>query len=120
MAIIIDVYQATTQMTDESGQTYPYTIDTLLDKAIGPEGYYGVFTANMHTDTVESSGSDAIVSSALARGIPVVSARQMLDLAGRPQCLDIQFAELERQHPQFLDQRRPGSEWADGHGPGAG
>jgi hypothetical protein len=75
---IIDVYQATTQMTDESGQSYPYTIDTLLDRAIGPEGYYGVFTANMHTDDVESSGSDAIVASALSRGIPVISARQML------------------------------------------
>ncbi len=47
---LIDVYQATTQMTDESGQTYPYTINTLLDRAIGPEKYYGVFTANMHTD----------------------------------------------------------------------
>ena len=29
---MIDVYQATTQMTDESGQTYPFTIDTLLNK----------------------------------------------------------------------------------------
>ena len=48
---LIDVYQAATQMTDESGQTYPCTIDTLLDNALGPEGYYGVFTANMHTDT---------------------------------------------------------------------
>ncbi len=46
----IDVYQAATQMTDESGQTYPATIDTLLDNALGPLGYYGVFTANMHTD----------------------------------------------------------------------
>ena len=32
----IDVYQATTQMTDESGQTYPFNIDTLLDNALGP------------------------------------------------------------------------------------
>ena len=47
---MIDVYQAATQMTDESGQTYPFTVDTLLDSALGPEGYYGVFTANMHTD----------------------------------------------------------------------
>ena len=46
----IDVYQATTQMTDESGQTYPFTADTLLDRALGPLGYYGVFTANHHTD----------------------------------------------------------------------
>jgi hypothetical protein len=75
---MIDVYQAATQMTDESGQAYPFTIDTLLDRALGPEGYYGVFTANMHTDDVSSSGSDAIVASAQARGVPVVSARQML------------------------------------------
>ena len=75
---IIDVYQATTQMTDESGQTFPYTIDTLLDRAIGPEGYYGVFTANMHNDTAIESGSDAIVNSARTRGIPVITARQML------------------------------------------
>ena len=74
----IDVYQAMTQMTDESGQTYPLHIDTLLDNAIGPAGYYGVFTANMHTDTVASAGSDAIVASAGARGIPIVSARQMI------------------------------------------
>ena len=81
---LIDVYQATTQMTDESGQSYPYTINSLLDKAIGPEGYYGVFTANMHNDTAESSGAEAIVNSALTRGIPVVSARQMLQwLDGR-------------------------------------
>ena len=35
---MIDVYQAATQMTDESGQTYPSTIDTLLDNALGPLG----------------------------------------------------------------------------------
>ena len=75
---MIDVYQAVTQMTDESGQSFPFTIDTLLDRALGPEGYYGVFTANMHTDIASSLGSDAIVSSAQARSVPVVSARQML------------------------------------------
>ena len=32
---MFDVYQATTQMTDESGQTYPFTIDTLLEQALG-------------------------------------------------------------------------------------
>ena len=34
---MIDVYQAVTQMTDESGQTFPFTIDTLLDRALGPQ-----------------------------------------------------------------------------------
>ena len=75
---LIDVYQAATQMTDESGQTYPFNIDTLLDNALGPAGYYGVFTANMHTDSASHAGSDAIVASAQTRGVPIVSARQML------------------------------------------
>ena len=30
--------------------------DELLDEALGPEGYYGVFTANMHTDLAGSHG----------------------------------------------------------------
>jgi hypothetical protein len=81
---LIDVYQATTQMTDESGQSFPATVNTLLDRALGTEGYYGVFTANMHTDAVNSTGSDAILASAQARNVPVVSSRQMLEwLDGR-------------------------------------
>ena len=74
----IDVYQATTQMTDESDQTYPKTINTLLDNALGPLGYYGAFTANIHTDTAQPAQWAAIVSAAQSRGVPLVSARQML------------------------------------------
>lgn len=78
---LINVFQAATQLTDESGQQFPYSIDTLLDNAIGPNGYYGVFTANMHTDWNSGESrfwSDQIVNSAKARGVPVVSAKQML------------------------------------------
>ena len=75
---IIDNYQVTTQMPDESGLSFPSFIDALLDNAIGTNGYYGVFCANMHTDAGTSSGSDAIIASAIARQIPVVSAKQML------------------------------------------
>ena len=75
---IVDVYQAVTQMPDESFETFPYHIDTLLDRALGAEGYYGVFTTNMHTDAASHAGSDAIVASAKARGVPVVSSKQML------------------------------------------
>ena len=75
----IDVYEAHTHMDDEAGQQYPATVDFLLDGALGPNGYYGIFTANMHTDQVASTGSEAIVASALARGVPVVSGKQMLD-----------------------------------------
>ena len=75
---MIDCYHVTTQMTDESGQVYPGFVDQLLDNATGTLGYYGVFCANMHTDNVESTGSDAIISSALSHNVPVVSSKQML------------------------------------------
>jgi hypothetical protein len=89
---LIDVYQATTQMTDESGQTIPTHIAALLDKALGTQGYYGAFTANMHTDQPVSPGADAIVAAAQARGVPVISARQLLGwLDGRN---DSSFAGL--------------------------
>ncbi|GAA1263003.1 hypothetical protein GCM10009665_60770 [Kitasatospora nipponensis] len=75
---IIDEYQATTQMTDESGQSYPATIDTLLGAAYGAQGYYAALSANIHTDYAASTASDAIIAAAKARGVPVVSGRQML------------------------------------------
>jgi WD40 repeat protein len=74
----IDVYQAASQLTDESGQSYPYTVDTLLDRAIGPEEYYGVFTINAHTDVAQITESTTTMTSAQARSVPVVSAQQML------------------------------------------
>ncbi|GGB92486.1 N,N-dimethylformamidase beta subunit family domain-containing protein [Dyadobacter sediminis] len=78
---LIDVYQATTQLTDESGITYSTHINKLLDNATGSKGYYGVFTANMHTDVNggnSSNGSDVIVAAAQQRQVPVISAKQML------------------------------------------
>jgi hypothetical protein len=82
---LIDCYQLTTQMTDESGQNIPVHIASLLDKAVGSEGYYGVFCANMHTDRSSSlTLATDIINAAKARNVPVVSARQMLSwLDGR-------------------------------------
>jgi hypothetical protein len=74
----VDVYMAASQMTDESGQGYPYTVDTLLDRAVGIQGYYGVYTINAHTDAVDSNEATTTVTSAKAHNVPVVSARQML------------------------------------------
>jgi hypothetical protein len=76
---LIDVYNVPTQMTDESGQTYPLTSDALLSAAVGPQGYYGAYTVNAHTDTASNPVSDGVLSSALARGIPIVSSVQMLN-----------------------------------------
>ena len=47
---LIDTYQENTNITDESNPPLPATINTLLDNALGPLGYYGAFGINMHTD----------------------------------------------------------------------
>ncbi|MPZ93375.1 MAG: DUF4082 domain-containing protein [Propionibacteriales bacterium] len=75
---LIDVYQSATVMTDESGQSYPFTPDTLLDRALGPQGTYGAFTANLHTDRASTFEDDQVLASAKQRGVPVISARQLL------------------------------------------
>jgi hypothetical protein len=75
---MIDVYQSATVMTDESDQTYPFTADTLLNNALGPLGYYGAFTANMHTDNPSTFESDQLMASALARNVAMISANQLL------------------------------------------
>jgi len=81
----IDVYQATTQLPDETTSlSYPAAINTLLDNAIGAPGYYSVITTNDHTDFADSPESDSVVASAKARGVPIVSGLQMLQwLDGR-------------------------------------
>jgi large repetitive protein len=75
---MIDCYQLTTQLSDEANINYSLHANSLLDKAIGPEGYYGVFCANMHTDLSVHPGANAIIASALARNVPVISAKQLL------------------------------------------
>ncbi len=76
---LIDVYQENTNMDDEAGQLYPATVNALLDNATGPNGYYGVFGTNMHTDEAsDKPDEDAIVASAQAHGVPVISYKQLL------------------------------------------
>ncbi len=75
---IIDVYQVATQMTDESSQPYPSTVDALLANALGPSEFYGVLTANMHNDQPKSPQADAVISAALYNHVPVITAAQML------------------------------------------
>ena len=70
-------------MTDETEMDYTNFCNTVLDKALGPEGYYGVFTANMHTDSVASEGSDAIIASAKARQVPVDLSEANAHMVGR-------------------------------------
>ena len=76
---LIDAYQAATQRDATLGESDSSAIDALLAKAMGPEGYYGAFIANMKADWEYSGGSDRILASAKAHGAPVIAARQLLD-----------------------------------------
>jgi flagellar hook capping protein FlgD len=75
---LIDTYQAATQLTDESDQTIATEAPALFDGALGPQGFYGVFTANMHTDVTDNLDADTLIAAAKARGVAVISARQLL------------------------------------------
>jgi hypothetical protein len=75
---MLDVYQATTQLTDESGQSYPFTPDTLLGNALGSLGYYGAFTTNMHTDDANTTQNDLLMATAQLHHVPMITARQLL------------------------------------------
>ena len=83
---LIDVFQATTQLNDELTDNVPNdlvtetnSLNTLLNNAVGSPGYYGVFTANNHTDAEEGPNHAAnVVGAAQAHGVPVISAQQML------------------------------------------
>jgi hypothetical protein len=87
---MIDVYQAMTQVTDEAQTWLPTTpqmhsiLDGALDNALGSKGYYGVFTAILHSDLGDHTALNDMVSEALDRDVPVVTSEQMLDwLDGR-------------------------------------
>jgi hypothetical protein len=74
---MVDVYQVPSLLVNENGFTYPTATNTVLDKAIGPEGYYGVF--GTHDDYSQgSSFLDNLIVSAQSRNVAIVSADQML------------------------------------------
>jgi len=72
----IDVYQAATHLVNENGVTYPAGINSMLDKALGSEGYYGVF--GTHYDYRGDGFEANVLNSAKARNVSLISAQQLL------------------------------------------
>ena len=77
---MIDVYQSMTQVSDEMNEILPTTtqIHTLLDNALGPKDYWGVFNVILHSDWGDHTRLNDLVGEAQTRGVPVVSSAQML------------------------------------------
>jgi hypothetical protein len=73
---IIDVYQAATHLVNENGVDYPQGIISMLDKALGPEGYYGVF--GTHYDYRGDGFELDVLNSARARNVSLITAQQLL------------------------------------------
>lgn len=73
---LIDAYQLPSHLVNESGQTFPQNINVQLDRALGPEGYYGAL--GTHYDYSDSFDRQ-LIQSAKTRGVPLVSGQQMLD-----------------------------------------
>jgi Big-like domain-containing protein len=73
---VIDVYQAPTHLVNENGVAYPEGINSMLDKALGSEGYYGVF--GTHYDYRGDGFEQNLLNSAMARNVSLVSAQQLL------------------------------------------
>ena len=114
---MIDVYQATTQMTDESGQTLPaHTSTRCSTRRSAPRATTARSPPTCTPTTRRIAGSDAIVASAQARGVPVVSAPQMLTWLDGRNGSSFSVAVLERQHADVHDRRRGRSERPAGDG----
>jgi hypothetical protein len=86
---LIDVYQAATYVADDAttpqGQAdnanteVPRMTKALIDKALGPEGYYGAFTIQVHTDQgSHDPARTAILDEAMSHDVPVISEAQLL------------------------------------------
>lgn len=73
---MIDVIQVPSHLVNENGASYPAAINQQLDRALGPEGYYGAI--GTHYDYSDHFDRQ-LVQSATARGVPLVSGKQMLD-----------------------------------------
>lgn len=72
---VIDAYQVPSHLVNESGMTFPAAIETLLDRALGPLGYYGAF--GTHYDYSDAFDRQ-LIAAGKARGVPMVSAAQLL------------------------------------------
>ena len=99
---MIDVYQAATQMTDESGQTYPFTVNTLLDRALGAPGLLRrVHRQHAHRSSRQRPGRDGdrrLGAGARRAGrVGAADAR----LARRPQRLDVRADRLRRRRAEL-------------------
>lgn len=75
---LVNTYQLATQLNDEAAQNYPAAPNEVFGRAIS-QGFYGAYCINWHTDNATTQGAIDVVQAAQSRGIPVITARQLLN-----------------------------------------
>lgn len=73
---LVNVYQQETHLVDEVFATNPAAVERLLDRATGPEGYFGAF--GTHVDFSTDFDVD-LLDMAVRKSIPMVSGKQLLE-----------------------------------------
>jgi hypothetical protein len=73
---LINVYQQETHLVDEVFASAPQAVAGLIDRALGPAGYYGAF--GTHYD-FHNDFDVQLMEIAAERSVPMVSVQQMLD-----------------------------------------
>jgi hypothetical protein len=73
---LIDVYQQETHLVDEVFSDSFEAVEALIDRALGPEAYYGAF--GTHFD-FHNDFDIQVMDLAAESGVPMVSVQQMLD-----------------------------------------
>ncbi len=71
----IDTYQVPSHLVNESDIAWPAGIATQLDRALGPEGYYGAF--GTHYDYRGDGFENMLLQQAQQRDVPLVSGKQI-------------------------------------------
>ena len=103
---VIDVYQGATQMTDESGQTYPFTVNALLDTRHRARGLLRrVRRQHAHRQRVVGGrDGDHLLRAGARRPGRVLAADA--DVARRAQRVVVRLARLQRRHDVVHRSRR--------------
>ncbi len=72
---ILDIYQAATHIVDENGIKYAKSVGYMIDKALGPEQFFGMF--GTHYD-FRNDFLSTVIRAAKERGVALISASQAL------------------------------------------
>jgi hypothetical protein len=78
---VLDIFQATTQLPDETWfNSISTQFKTLIDRSVD-QGYYGFITANFHPPSYGTyqTSADSMMDYANSRGVPIWSADQLND-----------------------------------------